>query len=181
MSQNLQDLFDNAHPNKFKTHSAEGRARISAASRARQSDPEVKAQISARSKETNARPEVKAKIRAALTGRPGRTWTPEQRQEHAIRQQLEREAGLRKTTKGVKYSEARRQQCSEAGLKRQTVNITQREIQTPNGIFYGIRAVAEHYQVTELTIGRWFKSKSESFYYTGNSRTTQVSNPNAKI
>lgn len=181
MSQNLQDLFDNAHPNKFKTQSEEARARISAASRARQSDPEVRAQISARSKASNARPETKAKISAASKGRPGRKWTDEQKAAHAIRQQLEREAGLRRTTKGVKYSDEQRQQCRERGLTRQTHTFTQREIQTPNGIFYGIRAVSEHYQVAEMTIGRWFKSKSELFYYTGNSKTTKVSNPNAKI
>jgi hypothetical protein len=161
-------------------HSQEARAKISKASSTRQTDAEVRAQISARSKETNARPEVKEKIRASSTGRPGRTWTPEQRQAYSIQQQLEREAGLRKTTKGVKYSEARRQQCSEVGLKRKTHNVTQLEIQTPAGTFWGIEAVAQHYQVTPMTIGRWLKTKPDSFYRTGNRRTHQIPNPNAK-
>jgi hypothetical protein len=166
--------------NKGKSHSQEARAKISAASSARLSDPKVRAEISARSKETNARPETKAKIRASSIGRPGRKWTDEEKLAHAIRQQLEREAGLRKTTKGVKYSEARRQQSSEAGLKRKTHNVTQLEIQTPAGTFWGTEAVAEHYQVTQMTIGRWLKTKPDSFYRTGNRRTYQIPNPNAK-
>jgi len=177
---NLQDLFDNVHTNAFKTQSKEARAKISEASSRRQADPAVKAQISARSRASNARAETKAKISAALTGRAGRKWTPEQKQAHAIRQQLEHEAGLRRTTKGVKYTEHQRQQCVERGLRRKTHNITQREIQTPAGIFWGVRAVADHYQITEMTVSRWFKSQAQEFYYTGRSRTYQVANPNAK-
>lgn len=164
--------------NKGKKHSAEARAQISEAVSTRQSDPGVRAQISARSQASNARPETKAKISAALKGRPGRKWTEEQKQAHAIRQQLEREAGLRRTTKGVKYSEERRQQCREAGLKRKTHNVSQLEIQTPAGTFWGTEAVAEHYQVTTMTIGRWFKSQPDLFYRTGNRRTFQIPNPN---
>ena len=171
MSQNLQDLFDNTHSSSFKKHSEETRARMSAAHKGKMSEEHKDAIRKTHTGKVISESQRKA-ISAANTNRvsvlkgvPGRKWTDEQKLAHAIRQQLEHEAGLRKTTKGTKMSDEARAKMSEAARNRKGPSSNAKRIHTPFGEFDSALIACEKLNVAYCTIGRRMKKDPSNYYY----------------
>jgi hypothetical protein len=141
MTQNLQDIFDTAHPNKFVERSFKS-AKWRAAMAKRYAD----------------KPNP-------LKGRAGRKWTDEQKLAHAIRQQLEHEAGLRNTTKGVKMSDEHRAKLSQAAQNRSGPGNNAKRIHTPFGEYDSALIASEKLNVAYCTIGRRMKKDPTNYYY----------------
>lgn len=141
MSQNLQDLFDNTSGRDFVNRSEKSvKWREAIANRyADKPNP--------------------------LKGRPGRKWTEEQKAAHAIRQQLEHEAGLRKTTKGKTLSDEHRAKLALAALNRQGPGNNAKRVHTPLGVFDSIKQAAEKHNVAYCSIGRRMKKDPTNYYY----------------
>jgi hypothetical protein len=141
MSQNLQDLFDSTHTNKFVDRSVK----------------------SAKWREAIASRYVDKP--SPLKGRPGRKWTDEQKAAHAIRQQLEHQAGLRKTTKGTTLSDDHRAKLSQAAQNRSGPGNNAKRIHTPFGEFDSAKAAAEKLNVAYCSISRRMKKDPTNYYY----------------
>jgi hypothetical protein len=140
MTQNLQDLFDNTQGRDFVNRSVK-------------SDKWREAIAIAR-----ARP-------SPLKGRAGRKWTEEEKQAHAIRQQLEHEAGLRKTTKGVKMSDEHRAKLSQAAQNRSGPGNNAKRIHTPFGEYDSVKQAAKALDLNPCSIGRRMKKDPANYYY----------------
>jgi hypothetical protein len=102
---------------------------------------------------------------SALAGKPGRKWTQEQKQAHAIRQQLEHEAGLRRTTKGCKASEETRARQREAALNRQGPGNNAKAVHTPFGVFASAKIASEKLGIAYCTLAKRIKRGVTNYYY----------------
>jgi hypothetical protein len=100
-----------------------------------------------------------------LAGKPGRQWTEEQKQAHGIRQQLEREAGLRRTTKGRSASEATRAKQSTAAKNRSGPGNNAKAVHTPLGVFASITIASEQMGIACCTLARRIKRNVTNYYY----------------
>lgn len=141
MSQNLQDLFDNTSGRDFVNRSDKSAKWREAIANRYVSKPNP------------------------LKGVPGRKWTDEQKLAHAIRQQLEHEAGLRKTTKGTKMTDKHRAKLSQAAQNRSGPGNNAKRIHTPFGEFDSALIACEKLNVAYCTIGRRMKKDPSNYYY----------------
>lgn len=154
-----------------RRHSDQTRDKMSAAATGQRTDQHKEAIRKAHTGKV-VRDETRAKMSAALTGRtspnkgkPGRKWTPEQKQQFAILQQFERLAGLRSTTKGRTASQQTRAKQREAALKRSGAGNNAKRIRTPMGEFASLKLAAEAYNIAECSIGRRMKKNPDQYYF----------------
>jgi hypothetical protein len=98
-------------------------------------------------------------------GKPGRKWTEEQKQAHAIRQQLIHLAGLRRSNLGRKASEETRARQREAALNRQGPGNNAKAVHTPFGVFDSVKIAAEKLGVAYCTIGRRMIKDPNNYYF----------------
>ena len=139
MTQNLQDLFDNTDGRAFVKRSVKSdKWRAAMANR---------------------------HVPSPLKGVPGRKWTDEQKLAHSIHQQLEREAGLRKTTKGTKFTDEHRAKLSQAAKNRSGPNGNAKRIHTPFGEFDSATSAAKALNLNLCSIGRRMKKDPSNYYY----------------
>jgi hypothetical protein len=119
------------------------------------------------SQRANHRKAMSAKVGkpSALKGVPGRKWTEEQKQAHGIRQQLEREAGLRRTTKGRTASEETRAKQSKSAQNRSGPGNNAKAVHTPFGVFASITIASGQLGIACCTLARRIKRNVTNYYY----------------
>jgi hypothetical protein len=170
-AKNTSKTYEAAGADFTRRHSDQTRARMSAAAAGQRTQKHIDAIRKAHtgkvvSDETRARMSASLKGKSNPNkGKPGRKWTDEQKAAHAIRQQLEHAAGLRRTTKGTRLSDDHRAKLSQAAQNRSGPGNGAKRIHTPFGEFDSAKIAAEKLNIAYCSIARRMKKHPDQYYY----------------